>query len=157
MVNLCHWDFIYFECRGPHNESVLFLLKCSRTRRHEEYAGREGGRGSGSHSLSIIGIWYDGCRPRMAAVTEASTTQSGTSLKLVFSPTKRQFKWNGDLTSLKDFWITNLEGGNINSLLNVSSNGSTEVLKFESVTINFYVSTKTLQARRIERPLRQKP
>ena len=77
----------------------------------------------------------------MAAMTEASTTQS----KLVFNPTKRQFKWNGDLTSLKDFWITNLEGGNINSLLTVSSNGSTEVLKFESVTINFYVSTKTLQ------------
>lgn len=81
----------------------------------------------------------------MAAVTEASTTQSGTSLKLDFNPTKRQFKWTGDLTSLKDFWITNLEGGNINSLLNVSCNGSTEVLKFESVTINFYVSTKTLQ------------
>lgn len=27
----------------------------------------------------------------------------------------------------------------------MSCNGSTEVLKFESVTINFYVSTKTLQ------------
>ena len=66
----------------------------------------------------------------MAAMTEANTTQSGTSLKLVFNPTKRQFKWNGDLTSLKDFWITSLEGGNINSLLNVSSNGYTEVLKF---------------------------
>ena len=65
-------------------------------------------------------------------MTEASTTQSGTSLKLVFNPRKRQFKWNGDLTSLKDFWITNLEGGNINSLLNVSSNGSTEVRKFGS-------------------------
>ena len=78
-------------------------------------------------------------------MTETNTTQSRTSLKLVFNPTKRQFKWNGDLTSLEDFWITNLEGGNINSLLNVSSNGSTEVFKFESVTINFYVSTKTLQ------------
>ena len=88
-----------------------------------------------------------------AAMIEASTTQSETSLKLVFNPTKRQFKWNGDLTSLKDFWINNLEGGNINSLLSVSSNGSTEVLKIESVTINFYVSTKTLQ---IQRPLRQK-
>ena len=66
----------------------------------------------------------------MAAMTEANTTLSGTSLKLVFNPTKRQFKWNGDLTSLKDFWITSLEGGNINSLLNVSSNGYTEVLKF---------------------------
>ena len=81
----------------------------------------------------------------IAAMTETNTTQSRTSLKLVFNPTKRQFKWNGDLTSLEDFWITNLEGGNINSLLNVSSNGSTEVFKFESVTINFYVSTKTLQ------------
>ena len=59
-----------------------------------------------------------------AAMTEASTTQSGTSLKLVFNLTKRQFKWNGDLTSLKDFWITNLEGGNINSLLNLSSSFS---------------------------------
>ena len=78
-------------------------------------------------------------------MTEANTTQSRTSLTLVFNPTKRQFQWNGDLTSLKDFWITNLEGGNINSLLNVSSNGSTEVFKFESVTIKFYVSTKTLQ------------
>ena len=80
-----------------------------------------------------------------AAMTKVSTTQSGTSLKFVFNPTKRQFKWNGDLTSLKDFWITNLEGGNINSLMTVSSNGSTEVLKFESVTLNFYVSTKILQ------------
>ena len=52
-----------------------------------------------------------------AAMTEARTTQSGTSLKLVFNPTKRQLKLNGNLTSLKDFWITNLEGGNINSLL----------------------------------------
>ena len=91
-------------------------------------------------------------------MTEASTTQSGASLKLVFNPTKRQFKWNGDLTSLKDFWITNLEGGNINSLLNVSSNGSTEVLKFEACSNHQLLSQHqdTPNTRGIERPLRKK-
>ena len=65
---------------------------------------------------------------------------------LSFNPNKKQFKWNGDLNSLKDFWIAELEEGKIESLLNVESKGSCEVLKFETVTVNFYPSTKTLQA-----------
>ena len=84
--------------------------------------GKLEGGGGGGH------IIFHNINGGQAAMTQASTTQSVTSLKLVFSPTKRQFKWNGDLTSLKDFWVTNLEGGNINSLLNVSSNGFTKVL-----------------------------
>ena len=65
---------------------------------------------------------------------------------LSFNPNKKQFKWNGDLNSLTDFWIAELEEGKIESLLNVESKGSCEVLKFETVTVNFYPSTKTLQA-----------
>lgn len=64
---------------------------------------------------------------------------------LVFIPQKNQFKWNSDLNTLRDFWIDELEGGDENNLVSVNSNGSTEVLKFESVTVNFYSSTKTLQ------------
>ena len=45
----------------------------------------------------------------------------------------------------RDFWIAELEGGDENNLVSVNSNGNTEVLKFESVTVNFYSSTKTLQ------------
>ena len=71
--------------------------------------------------------------------------------KLNFIPNKKQFKWNGDLNSLKDFWIAELEEGKIESLLNVESKGSSEILKFETVTINFYPSTKTLQ---VQGPLR---
>ena len=42
-------------------------------------------------------------------------------------------------------WIAELEGGDENNLVSVNSNGNTEVLKFESVTVNFYSTTKTLQ------------
>ena len=64
---------------------------------------------------------------------------------LNFKSNKKQFKWNGDLNSLKDFWIAELEEGKIESLLIVESKGSSEILKFETVTVNFYPSTKTLQ------------
>ena len=67
-----------------------------------------------------------------------------TNPHLVFIPQKNQFKWNSDLNTLRDFWIAELEGGDENNLVSVNSNGNTEVLKFESVTVNFYVSTKTL-------------
>ena len=63
----------------------------------------------------------------------------------MFIPQKNQFKWNSDLNTLRDFWIAELEGGDENNLVSVNSNGNTEVLKFESVTVNFYSSTKTLQ------------
>ena len=56
-----------------------------------------------------------------------------------------KFKWNSDLNTLRDFWIAELEGGDENNLVSVNSNGHTDVLKFESVTVNFYASTKTLQ------------
>jgi len=59
---------------------------------------------------------------------------------LVFIPKKNQFKWNSDLNTLQDFWITELEGGE-----GISSNSDTEVLKFELATVNFYSSTKTLE------------
>jgi len=59
---------------------------------------------------------------------------------LVFIPEKNQFKWNSDLNTLRDFWIAELEGGE-----RIYSNGDTGVLKFESATVNFYSSTKTLQ------------
>ena len=79
----------------------------------------------------------------------SSATGGATSLKLAanlgFIPTKKQFKWNGSLASLKEFWISELEDGNSNSLVNINSNANTEVLKFEFVTVNFYTSTKTLQ------------
>ena len=64
---------------------------------------------------------------------------------LVFNPQKNQFKWNSDLKTLGDFWIAELEGGDANNLVSVNSNDNTELLKFESVTVNFYSSTKTLQ------------
>ena len=64
---------------------------------------------------------------------------------LVFIPQKNQFKRNSDLNTLRDFWIAELEGGDENNLVSVNSNGNTEVLKFESVTVNFYSSTKSLQ------------
>ena len=68
----------------------------------------------------------------------------GLSASLGFIPSKKQFKWNGSLASLKEFWISELEDGNANSLVNINSSNS-EVLKFESATVNFYTSTKTLQ------------
>ena len=70
---------------------------------------------------------------------------------LNFKSNRKQFKWNGDLNALKDFWITELEEGKIESLLNAESKGRSEILKFETVTVNFYPSTKMLQ---LQGPLR---
>ena len=78
-----------------------------------------------------------------AATTDIAPTEINPHL--VFKPQKNQFKWNSDLKTLRDFWIAELEGGDENNLVSVNSNGNTEVLKFESVTVNFYSSTKTLQ------------
>ena len=82
----------------------------------------------------------------MAATTATGgATSPGLSANLGFIPNKKQFKWNGSLASLKEFWISELEDGNANSLVNINSNANSEVLKFESATVNFYISTKTLQ------------
>ena len=62
-----------------------------------------------------------------------------------FNPQNNQYKWNNELNTLRDFWIAELEGGDESNLVSVNSNGDTEVLKFESVTVNFYSTTKTLQ------------
>ena len=62
---------------------------------------------------------------------------------MVFNPQKNQYKWNSDLTTLRDFWIAELEGGDENNLVSVNSNA--DVLKFESVTVNFYSCIKTLR------------
>ena len=78
-----------------------------------------------------------------AATTDIAPTEINPHL--VFNPQKNPFKWNSDLKTLRDFWIAELEGGDENNLVSVNSNGNTEVLKFESVTVNFYSSTKTLQ------------
>ena len=78
-----------------------------------------------------------------AATTDIAPTEINPHL--VFNPRKNPFKWNSDLKTLRDFWIAELEGGDENNLVSVNSNGNTEVLKFESVTVNFYSSTKTLQ------------
>ena len=78
-----------------------------------------------------------------AATTDIAPTEINPHL--VFNPWKNPFKWNSDLKTLRDFWIAELEGGDENNLVSVNSNGNTEVLKFESVTVNFYSSTKTLQ------------
>lgn len=75
----------------------------------------------------------------------ASTALMNLCDNLNFIPNKKQFKWNGDLNSLKDFWIAELEEGKDESLLNVESKGSSEILKFKTVTVNFYPGTKTLQ------------
>ena len=82
----------------------------------------------------------------MAATSATGgATSPGLSAMLGFIPNKKQFKWNGSLASLKEFWISELEDGNANSLVNINSNANSEVLKFESATVNFYTSTKTLQ------------
>ena len=78
-----------------------------------------------------------------AATTDIAPTEINPHL--VFIPHKNQFKWYSDLNTLRDFWIAELEEGDENNLVSVNSNGNTEVLKFESVTVNFYSSTKTLQ------------
>ena len=83
----------------------------------------------------------------MIAATSATggATSPGWSANLGFIPSKKQFKWNGGLASVIEFWISELEDGNANSLVNVNSNANSEVLKFESATVNFYTSTETLQ------------
>ena len=82
----------------------------------------------------------------MAATSATGgATSPGLSANLGFILNKKQFKWNGSLASLKEFWISELEDGNANSLVNINSNANSEVLKFESATVNFYTSTKTLQ------------
>ena len=43
---------------------------------------------------------------------------------------------------MKDFWIAELEEGKIESLLNVESKGRSEILKFETVTVNLYPCRK---------------
>ena len=67
----------------------------------------------------------------------ASTALMSLCENLNFKSNKKQFKWNGDLNALKDFWIAELEEGKIESLLNVESKGRSEILKFETVTVNF--------------------
>ena len=78
-----------------------------------------------------------------AATTDIAPTEINPHL--VFNPQKNSFKWNSDLKALREFWVTELEGGDENNLVSVNSNDNTEVLKFESVTVNFYSSAKTLQ------------
>ena len=80
-----------------------------------------------------------------AATTDIAPTEINPHL--VFNPQKNSFKWNSDLKALREFWITELEGGDENNLVSVNSNDNTEALKFESVTVNFYSSTKTTSAR----------
>ena len=89
-----------------------------------------------------------------AATTEIAPTEINPHL--VFNPQKIQFQWNSDLKTLRDFWIAELEGGDENKLVSVNSNDNTEVLKFESVTVNFYSSTKTTSARLTKRSVCQK-
>ena len=82
----------------------------------------------------------------MAATSATGgATSPGLSANLGFIRNKKQFKWNGSLASLKEFWISELEDRNANSLVNINSNANSKVLKFESATVNFYTSTKTLQ------------
>ena len=98
------------------------------------------GGGGGTPLYGLYGLTWHGT---VAARTDIAPAE--TNPHLVFIPQKNQFKWNSDLNTLRDFWIAELEGGDENNLVSVNSNGNTEVLKFESVTVNFYVSTKTLQ------------
>ena len=46
-----------------------------------------------------------------------------------------QMEWQSG--KRKEFWISELEDGNANSLVNINSNANSEVLKFESSTVNF--------------------
>ena len=80
-----------------------------------------------------------------ATLATGGATSPGLSANLGFIPSKKQFKWNGSLASLKQFWMSELEDGNANSLVNINSNANSEVLKFEWATVNFYTSSKTLQ------------
>ena len=72
------------------------------------------------------------------------------SENLSFLSRKKQFKWSGDVDSLKAFWIDELEQGDP-SLPTINSNGTCDVLKFESVTVNFYHRTKTVQVQGISK------
>lgn len=72
----------------------------------------------------------------------ASTVLMNLCENLNFKSIKKQLKRNDDLKALKDFWIAELEEGKIESLLNVESKGTSKILKFETVTINFYPCTK---------------
>ena len=79
----------------------------------------------------------------MAATTATGgATSPGLSANLGFIPNKKQFKWNGSLASLKEFWISELEDGNANSLVNINSNANSEVLKFESALLIFISAPK---------------
>ncbi|XP_048585759.1 uncharacterized protein LOC125568223 [Nematostella vectensis] len=65
--------------------------------------------------------------------------------KLLSINKKKQFRWSGDSDQLKEFLLSYLEEGNNDKFVSISRNGATRVLKFESVTVNFYTSTNTLQ------------
>ena len=60
-----------------------------------------------------------------AATTDIAPTEINPHL--VFNPQNNSFKWNSDLKTLREFWITELEGGDENNLVSVNSNGNTEV------------------------------
>ena len=77
-----------------------------------------------------------------AATTNIAPTEINPHL--VFNSQKNPFKWNSDLKTLRDFWIAELEGGDENNLVSVNYNDNTKVLKFESVTANFYSTTNNI-------------
>ena len=66
---------------------------------------------------------------RLTIMAAATTDIAPTEINphLVFNPQKNSFKWNSDLKALREFWITELEGGDENNLVSVNSNGNTEV------------------------------
>ena len=95
--------------------------------------------------------------PTSSATSSAKVvqqTEAWTFLKrsenLSFFSSKKQFKWSGHVDSLKVFWIDALEQGDP-SLQTINFNGTCDVLKFESVTVNFYHRTKTLQVQGISK------
>lgn len=63
---------------------------------------------------------------------------------LSFIESKKQFKWSGEFEDLKIFLLSEVKEDN-STLLSENDNGSCKVLKFESITFNYYVRTKTLQ------------
>ena len=95
--------------------------------------------------------------PTSSATSSAKVvqqTEAWTFLKrsenLSFLSSKKQFKWSGHVDSLKVFWIDALEQGDP-SLQTINFNGTCDVLKFESVTVNFYHRTKTVQVQGISK------
>ena len=67
------------------------------------------------------------------------------SIHIWFLTLKRiNLNLNSDLNTLRDFWIAELEGGDENNLVSVNYNDNTKVLKFESVTANFYSTTNNI-------------